>query len=59
MARTKGSGWGGGVILYQPCQLCGKKKAYYNPITFSVPDFRCTACKKRFESDSLQRKTHQ
>ena len=29
MSRTKGSGWGGGPILYQRCPLCEKKKAMY------------------------------
>jgi len=58
MARTKGSGWGGGVMLYQVCEPCGRKKALYNPLP--EPDrwykpFRCTWCKERFDSDTLLR----
>jgi predicted nucleic acid-binding Zn ribbon protein len=55
--RTKRSGWGNNVILYQLCPFCGKKKAYYNPIT-NCSDFKCTACKKRFNSEILIRKTY-
>jgi len=47
MARTKGSGWGGGVILYQLCPNCGKKKMYYKqPMIPDLPDFYCTYCKQ-------------
>ncbi len=54
MSRTKGSGWGGGVLLYQLCPLCGKKKAYYDwTDIFGLPSFRCTYCKERFDSDTL------
>lgn len=55
--RTKGSGWGGGPLLYQPCPKCGKKKAYYDPVYGIRADFRCTACKARFMSDTLIRQT--
>ena len=58
MSRTKGSGWGGGIILYQRCPCCGKKKAYFDPLTFGVPVFKCTSCKERFSSVSLIRRTH-
>lgn len=44
--RTKGSGWGGGVILYQVCPLCGKKKCYYDPVPNVINKFRCTYCKQ-------------
>ena len=57
MARTKGSGWGGGVILYQQCPFCNKKKAYYDPVSGLNCSFRCTACKTRFRSTSLIRQT--
>ena len=56
MARTKGSGWGGGTLLYQKCPHCDKKKVYYNPIT-NIPSFKCTWCKKRFDSSMLIRHT--
>jgi hypothetical protein len=56
MARTKGSGWGGGTLLYQKCPYCGKKKAVYSPLgDFSSNPFRCTACKKWFASETLYR----
>jgi hypothetical protein len=56
MARTKGSGWGGGVILYQICPLCGKKKAMYIGSDLGHP-FKCTWCKEHFTSDKLKRVT--
>ncbi len=59
--RTKGSGFGGGVILYQTCKVCGNKKSYYSPISVTfVPPFKCTykLCKKRFYSDELIKKTY-
>jgi len=55
--RTKGSGWGGGVILYQLCPICNKKKAYYNPLGM-CQSFECTRCKKRFSSQELLRFTY-
>lgn len=54
MARTKGSGWGGGVLLYQKCPHCGKKKAIYDPFNFGS-DFHCTSCKRRFNNNTLLR----
>ena len=57
MSRTKGSGWGGGPMLYQVCPLCDKKKALYDPIDF-IPPYKCTWCKKRFRSKSLITKTY-
>jgi len=57
MARTKGSGWGGGVLLYQKCPNCGKKKAIYDyghGGLQTIP-FTCTSCKERFHSDTLLR----
>ena len=54
MVRTKGSGWGGGVILYQLCPFCNKKKAYYRYQQEYNP-FKCVACKKVFNSDTLLR----
>lgn len=52
--RTKGSGWGAGVILYQVCPLCNKKKAYYDYHSFGSP-FKCSHCKEYFSSDTLLR----
>jgi hypothetical protein len=52
MSRTKGSGWGGGIMLYQSCPKCGKKKALYDPLPYSS-SFKCTYCKERFMSDTL------
>jgi hypothetical protein len=54
MSRTKGSGWGGGVLFYQECPLCGKKKAIYDWMygLERVP-FRCLSCKERFNSNTL------
>jgi ssDNA-binding Zn-finger/Zn-ribbon topoisomerase 1 len=57
MARTKGSGWGGGVMLYQICPKCNKKKVLYQPLNY-LPDFHCTACKERFYSEILIRNTY-
>jgi len=57
MARTRGSGWGAGPLLYQKCPLCEKKKAYYDPKSFTSNPFRCTSCKERFSSSELIRKT--
>ena len=57
MARTKGSGWGGGIIFWQYCPACNKKKAFYNPIQGLKP-FKCTKCKIRFVSNELKSKTH-
>jgi hypothetical protein len=57
MSRTKGSGWGGGTLLYQICPYCGKKKVIFQWIEgdlASIP-FKCTACLKRFSSDTLLR----
>ena len=58
MSRTKGSGWGGGVMIYQVCPLCGKKKVLYVPISKAPNHFKCTWCKKRFDSDTLLRTTY-
>jgi len=56
MVRTKGSGWGGGVILYQMCPLCEKKKAYYDRIDYcGFHSFKCSSCKRFFNSDKLIR----
>ncbi len=56
MSRTKGSGWGGGVILYQLCPECNKKKALFRGDSFGSA-FYCTYCKVHFDSDILIRKT--
>ena len=56
MARTKGSGWGGGIILYQICPFCGKKKVYYTQ--FDYNPFKCISCKERFNSDKLIKKQY-
>ena len=53
MSRTQGSGWGGGVLLYQVCPHCGKKKAYYTQQDYSP--FKCTSCKEYFDSNTLLR----
>ncbi len=58
MSRTEGSGWGGGVIFYQRCPHCNKKKAMYSPIYLSPHCFKCTSCKERFASDKLHKITH-
>ena len=58
MSRTKGSGWGGGVILYQLCPFCGKKKAIYDWFSTDCAPFKCTNCKKRFHSELLLRKKY-
>jgi transposase-like protein len=52
MARTKGSGWGSGTLLYQKCPYCGKKKAIYVQVP-DLPRFKCTACKQRFNDNEL------
>jgi len=61
MARTPGSGWGAGPLLYQICPKCGKKKCYYSPLpspdSWYMP-FRCVNCKERSDSDTLIRKKH-
>ena len=54
MARTKGSGWGGGVMLYQICPLCDKKKVLYKGV---IAKFKCTSCKEIFDSNTLIRKS--
>lgn len=62
MARTKGSSWGGGTILYQKCPGCGKKKVMYDggggirDLT-AIP-FKCTACKHRFNDPALIREQY-
>jgi len=57
MARTKGSGWGAGPLLYQLCPKCSKKKAYYDGSNYHycIAPFKCTWCKERFYSDTLKR----
>jgi len=56
MSRTKGSGWGGGIILYQVCPKCDKKKAMF--IGYSCgSSFKCTSCREYFNSDKLIHKT--
>lgn len=57
MSRTEGSGWGGGVMLYQKCEPCGRKKALYQPFRDILP-FHCTWCKERFRSNTLLRITY-
>lgn len=60
MARTPGSGWGGGPLLYQKCPHCGKKKCIYDPIhgaEWHLP-FRCISCKERNYDDTLLRRAH-
>jgi len=60
MARTKGSGWGGGIILYQKCPFCNKKKVMYDPLLdYNPHPFKCTLCKERFASNELKRITYQ
>lgn len=56
MSRTKGSGWGGGVIFYQICPYCNKKKAMYTGDYLGHP-FKCTSCKEHFNSSELKRIT--
>ena len=55
MARTKGSGWGAGTILYQECPNCKKKKAMFKTNTIDTRSFKCTSCKIWFSSDKLLR----
>jgi|GEM_PF-5546886 hypothetical protein len=57
MTRTKGSGWGGGPILWQVCPHCGKKKCYYDPAYRVNMGFRCTYCKQRSFGEGLITKT--
>lgn len=52
MARTPGSGWGAGPLLYQICPKCGKKKCYYY---YSLNSFKCTSCKEWSDSNTLIR----
>jgi hypothetical protein len=52
MARTPGSGWGAGTILYQKCPFCNKKKVMYDWMG-EVPPFKCTSCRERFYSSNL------
>lgn len=56
MARTPGSGWGAGPMLWQICEKCGQKKALYTPIE-GVTFFRCSnkKCNHWFKSDTLLR----
>ena len=56
MSRTKGSGWGGGAILYQICPKCGKKKAMFIGSHVGSP-YKCTSCKHSFYSSELKRIT--
>jgi ssDNA-binding Zn-finger/Zn-ribbon topoisomerase 1 len=59
MARTPGSGWGAGPMLYQICPNCGKKKAIYVHSKYvGCKNFKCTACKERFDSNTLIRESH-
>lgn len=65
MARTPGSGWGGGPMLYQICPKCGKKKCFFDPIhgaewhkPFRCISKECHPTRERYDSDSLIRKTH-
>lgn len=55
MSRTAGSGWGGGVLLYQKCPYCGKKKCFFDWIDGFVLPFYCCACKKRNYDKNLIR----
>ncbi len=57
MARTKGSGWGAGTILYQKCPKCGRKKAMYDPFPY-IGNFKCTWCKERFNDGNLKQITY-
>ncbi len=49
MARTKGSGWGAGAMLWQLCPKCSKKRALY---VWYSGKFRCTACKEYFHYET-------
>lgn len=49
MARTKGSGWGSGAMLWQKCPICGKKRALY---IWYLQKFQCTACKEFFHDET-------
>ena len=57
MSRTKGSGWGAGVLFYQICPFCGKKKVLYRYFDWSHSHFKCTSCKEIFQSNTLLRTT--
>jgi ssDNA-binding Zn-finger/Zn-ribbon topoisomerase 1 len=52
MVRRKGSGWGGGVMLYQICPYCNKKKVIYQGINMGS-NFYCISYKERFNSNKL------
>lgn len=59
MARTEGSGWGAGPLLWQPCPECAKKKVLYRyGAGFIDSYFWCYVCKKEVKSETLIRKTH-
>lgn len=58
MSRTKGSGWGGGVLLYQLCPFCNKKKVIYDWIGVLMSPFKCTSCRRLFNSDTLIRRKY-
>ena len=58
MARTKGSGWGGGIILWQLCPNCNKKKVYYAWACYKGYYFWCTSCKQEVKSETLIKQTH-
>ncbi len=58
MARTKGSGWGGGVLLYQLCPFCNKKKVIYDSIGALMSQFKCTSCRRLFDSVTLIKKKY-
>ena len=49
MSRTKGSGWGGGPMLYQKCPICGKKKALY---IYNIEKYQCTSCRQFFHDET-------
>ena len=57
MSRTKGSGWGGGTILYQVCPKCTRKKAMFIGYGFGS-HFKCTSCKEYFNSNELIHKIY-
>ena len=43
MARTKGSGWGAGTILYQECPIC-HKNLFYSEYSWSNVLYKCKGC---------------
>ena len=55
MARTPGSGWGAGPLLYQVCPKCKKKKCYYY---HPLHTFKCTACNEWVDSNDLIRRKY-